>query len=834
MAYRFLILEDNPNDVDLMVRHLKKADLDFTYKAVDNQEDFEEELVSFEPHLILSDFKLPGFNGLEAIKINNAFGGEIPLIIVSATVGDEVAVELMKEGATDYILKDNLKKVPVVVNRTLQEFEEHKRRKTLEEKAQEHLARLNYLFNSSLDGIVITQPDGKIRDANPAACQMFGYSIDEIKDLNREDLIVDRNPDTDLYSDEDQSKDAFRGVVKMRRKDESTFLVDLTTRQESEYQNLEGSYLIFRDISKRIEAMRDLKAQEEMYRLLAENSSDVVVQSKDKGKLTYVSPSVKDLLGYEPQELIGIQGEEMVHPDDMDTYLHGRERLYGEKDQWRAILRLRAKSGDYVWTELIGKTIFDSESGEISEVQTTIRDVSERVEAHRQLEREKEFVESLVNSLPGLFFLISEDLVLTKSNKNLAQVLGYEQDEILDHDPRDFVVPSQRDKALAKIEQAFQQGYTEVELDLLHKDGSHIPFLLTGVTTQQNSDMILIGTGIDITDRKEAEEELLQEKTFVDRAINSLPGLFYVIDEEQNYIRVNDNFIEELGYSWEEIQQMHPLEFYQEKDHEYITKAIQKAFTEGEATATAQVVTKNGEKPWYQLTGAYVQQDGKNYILGTGINITERVEAEMKLKDALQENRVLLSEVHHRVKNNLAVIAGILQLQSMEVDDETVKAKLLDSDMRIKSIARIHEQLYQSKTFSDIRFDKHIEELAREINKTYTTEIPVEITTELTAIRLSMEKAIPAALISYELISNSFKHSLAQHENPELNITLFEEAGNISIRICDNGDGLPEDFSLEESKSLGLELVSILTQQIGGEITYSNKNGACFHLTFET
>ncbi|MGM0587405.1 MAG: PAS domain S-box protein [Bacteroidota bacterium] len=1010
MPYRFLILEDNPRDVDLMIRYLKRADLDFTYHHVEKGAEYQQALTEFQPDLILSDFNLPSFDGLEAIKIKNQSSGDTPLIIVSATVGDEVAVELMKKGATDYVLKENLEKLPHTVTRTLEQQRALQKRKEIEEQNKRYLRRLNYLFDNSLDAIFLSRPDGQILDANPAACEMFGYSHQEICAIGRSGLMDESDPVNQAAIRERAEEGVYKGVLNMTRSNGDSFAAEVTTRIEKDDQGVESAYVICRDISERIqtmqeleadrkllqlqkdiafvvnenlslndalrqclqkihpflnsqighlffihpnkhtissseiwvtpddhdysifrkatrqadletttnlintvieqktpywiadlhkfdnyvriqaadkeglvgavvipilvqdetvaalefyfdhpteqdqalmdqlmvistqigrlierhEALRELQAQERQYRLLAENSSDVVIQSRDGGRITYVSPSIHDMLGYDPQEILGSYGEEWIHPDDMENYQLGREKLYGDEDQWKTIVRVRHKKGHYIWVEMLGTTVYDKQ-GEIHEVQTALRDVTDRVKTHQALEQEKEFNDQLINSLPGLFFLINEDLQVIKVNNNFSRLLGFDKSLPENNQPLalSYVREDQQHLAKQSIREAFEEGHTEIELDIISLDGHTTPFWFTGVTIQRHGETLLLGTGINISDRKKAETQLLQEKNFVDRAINSLPGLFYVINADQEYVRVNDNFIDELGYSWEEVQQMHPLDFYPEAYHELISQAIQQAFEDGEAGITAQIQTKDGRLPWYQLTGAYVTQGGKDYILGTGINITDRIETEQHLKETLDENRVLLAEVHHRVKNNLAVIAGILQLQSFDIEDETVKRKLRDSDMRIKSIARIHEQLYQSKQFSSLRLDEHIELLVHEIKNTYQVSSPVDLQLDLEPLEISMNQAIPVALILHELISNSFKHGAPLAPDPHLRIGLSTDDEQVKILVSDNGPGLPDNFNLQQADSLGMELVTALTDQLGATINYSDAPRTTFELLFD-
>lgn len=238
----------------------------------------------------------------------------------------------------------------------------------------------------------------------------------------------------------------------------------------------------------------------------------------------------------------------------------------------------------------------------------------------------------IINSLPGIFFVIERSGQIISVNNRFREKFRYEAGG--DNHYTHFVSEEDVQAAIESYDATLQHSSYEVELNLKTKDEGEIPYLLSGITTTVNNEMILVGTGINIKDRKEAERKLKHEQSFTDKALDSLPGLFYVLDEEMNYIRVNQSFIDLLGYSWEEIQNMRPLDFYFEDDHERIANAIKRAFEEGSASITARVKSKNGEAPYFFLTGSFFSQDGNNYILGTGVDITQQVYLEDLLKQA--------------------------------------------------------------------------------------------------------------------------------------------------------------------------------------------------------
>lgn len=211
------------------------------------------------------------------------------------------------------------------------------------------------------------------------------------------------------------------------------------------------------------------------------------------------------------------------------------------------------------------------------------------------------------------------------------------------------------------------------------------------------------------------------------------------------------------------------------------------------------------------------------------------------LQNSLKEKEVLLKEIHHRVKNNLQIITSLLYLQSLKIDDNETQSIFKDSQNRVKSLALVHEKLYQSKDLARIDFSDYLKNLTNFIFTTYKTNIAnLNIEYELDEVYLSVEISVPLGLIINELLSNSLKYAFAGLEFDESNqhkITLSLKNltnCNYLLSVSDNGKGLPDHFNIEETESLGLKLVTSLVQQIDGKLEIHPKNNTEFNITFST
>jgi two-component sensor histidine kinase len=204
------------------------------------------------------------------------------------------------------------------------------------------------------------------------------------------------------------------------------------------------------------------------------------------------------------------------------------------------------------------------------------------------------------------------------------------------------------------------------------------------------------------------------------------------------------------------------------------------------------------------------------------------------IQKALDERTILLKEVHHRVKNNLSIINGLLEIQMDSIDDERLVSAFNESQLRIMSIALVHEKLYQNENLSRIGIHQYIPDLLEVASKSMKKPgTDIQLYLNLADIELSLEQAIPCGLIMNELISNVHKHAFNGRKSGEVHVDLFRQNGHCIFRMQDNGVGLPAGFDMNSTDSIGLILVNALIAQLKGEMCYRNDNGAVFEMKFK-
>lgn len=204
----------------------------------------------------------------------------------------------------------------------------------------------------------------------------------------------------------------------------------------------------------------------------------------------------------------------------------------------------------------------------------------------------------------------------------------------------------------------------------------------------------------------------------------------------------------------------------------------------------------------------------------------------LTIQNSLKEKDVLLAEIQHRVKNNLAVIIGLFNLQKENASSEETKQSITEAKNRVLSIAMVHERLYRKSDLSRINLRYYISELTKEVVRSYPLYCTVNVIEELEDLDADITKAVPVGLIINEAVTNALKHGFTNSQvQPELMITLMKTFDMICIKINDNGKGFPENMRSNE-RSLGLTLIDSLTEQIDGKVYYENNNGALLKFTF--
>jgi two-component sensor histidine kinase len=229
-----------------------------------------------------------------------------------------------------------------------------------------------------------------------------------------------------------------------------------------------------------------------------------------------------------------------------------------------------------------------------------------------------------------------------------------------------------------------------------------------------------------------------------------------------------------------------------------------------------------------------VTHHGQPVVLGFVRDITERKRAEEAAQASLREKEILLREIHHRVKNNMQVISSLFNLQSEHIQDENARRMLKEGQLRIRSMALVHEKLYRSRDLSKIDFADYLQSLAEHLFQFFRVDADrIRLETDLEGVPLNINSAVPCGLLATELITNALKHAFPGERKGAVGIRLHRrESGLVELRVADDGVGFPEAVDFRNTESLGLQIVNLLIGQLEGTIELERKEGTAFTISF--
>ena len=313
-------------------------------------------------------------------------------------------------------------------------------------------------------------------------------------------------------------------------------------------------------------------------------------------------------------------------------------------------------------------------------------------------------------------------------------------------------------------------------------------------------------------------------RDFLDNIIEGMHESLFIADDKGMIERANNAATKLSGYSHNEL--------IGKSLDELGIKQVQAS-----ENNEVQFVHREGNKIDVSLSVNEVSNPAGDIIqkLYVAYDITERKKAEEHIKNSLEEKKVLLAEIHHRVKNNLAVISGLLQLQSWNIKSQEAKNVLYDSQLRVQSIALVHEMLYESDSLAYIRYDKYINDLLQAISSMYMdTGLDVKLDSDVEEIELTINQAIPCSLLLNEIIVNAYKHAFSDQKEGSIKVKMRQEMNKILIEVADNGKGMTAEDG-EGKGSLGMTLIKTLIKQIDGEyeILPNDCGGTTVNVVFE-
>ncbi|MGM0458228.1 MAG: PAS domain-containing sensor histidine kinase [Bacteroidota bacterium] len=589
-----------------------------------------------------------------------------------------------------------------------------------------------------------------------------------------------------------------------------------------------------------IEDVTEVK-NSELSRHLSENKFRVMSEQSFAGmyvvdgtRFTYANPRLGEITGYTPQKLTkDVSLNDLIHPDDRKWITRLRRQWEKTKrDSFEIGLRIISKTGEVRHVRTYGSAFKSSGRNKLLGV---LVDQTSQVKALENFKLSVDSYQSLFDSITDSIYILDLDGIFIEVNKAVLEMYGYDKEEILGKGPSFLAAENKVD--IEKTMQKFERAVAGIDQNFRwwgkRKNGEIFPKEIKLTKGTFFGHDVIIAVARDITETMEREETLRRNEELFEQLFKNSPLGIVLLDEGSNIRQVNDSFEAMFGFSSEEIEgeDLDKL-IVPEEDLEHARSLAEREET---FTLTKKRRTKSGELIDVLIYGVPVMVKGKTIgMFGIYMDITDRIQAEEKVIHSLEEKEILLAEIHHRVKNNLAVITGLLELQYHNLKNEDAKAALRDSQLRINSMGLIHEKLYQNESLSDIDFGDYARELIDVIvSSQRQSPKQIDIQFDTVPVKLPIKKAVPCGLIINEIVTNSLKYAFQDdHPNPVIRIKLTRSNGEATIEISDNGIGLNEPFEELDTESLGVLLIKTLTSQLEADLEVDGTNGTCYRFTF--
>ena len=586
----------------------------------------------------------------------------------------------------------------------------------------------------------------------------------------------------------------------------------------------------------------ELRKSEEKYKFLVDNSKEVILILSKTGKILFANKNALKNFGYSDEELIGKSITHFLTKDSIKKALYALTKEFFGHSQPVMEVRAKTKSGEIRYLEVAEGSTSIYDNKKLIGVMISATDITERKKAYEELKASEERLKILFEYAPDAYYLSDFKGNFIDGNIAAEKITGYSKEELIGKNflKLGLLPPSQMLKAASSLaKNALGQPTGPEEFVLNRKDGNQIPVEISTYPVKIKGESLVLGIARDTTERKQAEEELRKSEMMYRALFEHANDAVFLLNFDGVHIAVNKKAADMLGYSIKELVGKSYKEIVAPHEFQQSQKKM-KDLLDGKTFSLYErnFRKKDGTEFPVEINVSLVRDAESRplFIQSIARDITERKKAEEQIKASLKEKEVLLQEIHHRVKNNMQIISSLVKLQSRLVTDPKALETFRSTQNRVRSMALIHERLYQSKDFARVDFNEYVRSLAGSLFSAYTVSSgDIQLHVDIKDVFVDINTAIPCGLIINELVSNSLKHAFPDGKKGQINITMHPLNKNeAELTFSDNGVGLPENVDFRNTESLGLHLVTILAEdQLHGNIKLDRKEGTKFQMKLQ-
>jgi PAS domain S-box-containing protein len=736
--------------------------------------------------------------------------------------------------------------------------------KNAEIATQESEERFRTLANVSHESVVFVKKDRTIIDVNDQFAILFGYfSRLDITGRKLSEFITEE--DINRIESGIEISSANKGEVRTIDRSGKPLFLDITGSAVN-YKGEQVQVFVLNDITARKKAEFTLEQTVVRFRNLLENSPNAIIILTDE-KIKYANTVALNLLGVQDEDDVYEKNFLQFIPPifkseikrDLSAVREGVELDYKE-------IRIKDDDDNEIDVGMLSTlTIYENKPS----IQISLNNISERmqlvqeqmrvriieeintvlkreIEEHKKtqqlLEEQKNYTRNIIESSLDMIIAVDVAGKITEFNNASQQQFEVGLDEILGS-PLSNVFADFEEYQKVRMELSKKGTFSGEVMNITNTGKTFTSFLSASLIKNEQGRVIgSMGVSRDITEFRANERRAMEQRAKLESIFNSTENMMmWTMNRDHRVTTMNHNLVSWLSSTLHEkietgrdiltiLRQHLDENFYQGQ-----LTSFDQAFSGKPQQFEVPLRDAESNIIWLQVFLNPVYLDDKLEEVSCLVyDNTERREIDRKIRDSLKEKEVLLQEVHHRVKNNLQVISSILNLQSSYVTDEGTLEILQESQNRIKSMSFIHETLYRTTDFSSINFSEYIKSLSYNLIQSYRMQnCDVNFIPNIDVVEMSIDQAIPCGLIVNELVSNALKYAYKDKTEGSLWIDLNEKDGMVTLRIKDDGVGLPENFKFEKTDSLGVQLVYSLTEQLDGTIQVISDGGTTFLINFE-
>ncbi len=597
---------------------------------------------------------------------------------------------------------------------------------------------------------------------------------------------------------------------------------------------------IFEDITEGKRIGQEIRENEERYRRLSEDMPIYVSTFLPDSTLTYVNSALAGMSGMDPEEMIGLRVFDRLSPHDRAVTRERLALLTPENPIETHEQSCITPEGSERFQEWTNRAFFD-DSGLVTRYQGVGRDITDRKRAEKALRQTQQELKCILDAVPAMIWQKDTEGRYIMVNQLYCKTVGLSEEAVIGNTDFDLYPDEIASRYMEDDQEILTSQASKHAIEEFHKkpSGDH-GWSLTDKMVWYDMDGSVRGTigfALDITDRKNAEEALKEsEGRFRALAECSAVGI-YLTDQNGDCIYVNRRWMEAANLTAEEAYGKGWLNGLHPDDRAAIGERWYQSVQSGGMWGFEyRFQDRAGHVTWVYGTAAPLYSTDGTEVghVGVNVDITDRKEAEDQIKSLLAEKELLLKEVHHRVKNNMATIMSLLSLQSTVLKgNSSAVAALQDSRSRVQSMMVLYDKLYRSSDFRATTTEGYLTALIDEIMSNFPNRGLVTIEKQIDDFSLDAKALSPVGMILNELLTNAMKYAFEKRDKGRVFVSLTREGNHAELIVEDDGIGTPESIGITTSTGFGLQVVGLLTEQLEGTIRVERDKGSRFVLEFD-